>query len=95
MFRLSKGNQSRKNHKIINQTTKVSDNDAKLSTPAIQAQQHQEALIKQQQEQEQAAQLKEATNQLKQQKQLKEQAAGNNETEKVTIQIINEEIKEN
>merc|ERR1712156_1123064 len=41
MFRLSKGNQSRKNHKIINQTTKVSDADAKLSTPAIQAQQHQ------------------------------------------------------
>merc|ERR1712168_336673 len=41
MFRLSKGNQSRKNHKIINQTTKVSDTDTKLSTPAIQAQQHQ------------------------------------------------------
>merc|ERR1712062_883889 len=54
MFRLSKGNQSRKNHKIINQTTKVSDADAKLSTPAMQAQQHQEALMKQQAEEEAA-----------------------------------------
>jgi len=40
MFRLTnKGNQSRKNHKIINQTTKISDTDAKLSQTAIQAQQ--------------------------------------------------------
>ena len=40
MFRLSKGNQSRKNHKIIHQTTKVSENDAPLSTPAMCAAQH-------------------------------------------------------
>ena len=41
MFRLTnKGNQSRKNHKIINQTTKVSDNDAKLSQTAMQSQMH-------------------------------------------------------
>ena len=43
MFRLTnKGNQSRKNHKIINQTTKISDTDAKLSQTAIQAAQLQE-----------------------------------------------------
>jgi len=40
MFRLSKGNQSRKNHKIIHQTTKVSETDAPLSTPALNAAQH-------------------------------------------------------
>ena len=40
MFRLSKGNQSRKNHKIIHQTTKVSEADAPLSTPAMNAAQH-------------------------------------------------------
>ena len=95
MFRLSKGNQSRKNHKIINQTTKVSDADAKLSTPAMQAQQHQEALMKQQAEEEAAM--------LESQKKLVEQTIvnptqsepenKNNETDKITIQIINAELK--
>ena len=50
MFRLSKGNQSRKNHKIINQTTKVSGADTKMSTPAIQAQQLMEEQRRQQEE---------------------------------------------
>jgi len=96
MFRLSKGNQSRKNHKIINQTTKVSDADAKLSTPAMQAQQHQEALMKQQAEEEAAM--------LESQKKLVEQTIvnptqsepenKNNETDKITIQIINAELKQ-
>jgi hypothetical protein len=43
MFRLSnKGNQSRNNHKIINQTTKICDSDGGLSKTAIQAQLQQE-----------------------------------------------------
>ena len=49
MFRLTnKGNQSRKNHKIINQTTKISDNDSKISQTTINAQVQQEALKEEQ-----------------------------------------------
>ena len=43
MFRLTnKGNQSRKNHKILNQTTKICDNAGGLSKTTIQAQLQQE-----------------------------------------------------
>jgi len=49
MFRLTnKGNQSRKNHKIINQTTKISDNDSKISQTTINAQVQQESLKEEQ-----------------------------------------------
>merc|ERR1712062_84702 len=96
MFRLSKGNQSRKNHKIINQTTKVSDADAKLSTPAMQAQQHQEALMKQQAKEE--AEMLESQRKLVEQSIVKptqsEPENKNNEAEKITIQIINSELKQ-
>lgn len=47
MFRLTnKGNQSRKNHKIINQTTKISDTDAPVSQTAVQAQMLQDEEIR-------------------------------------------------
>merc|ERR1712035_207246 len=86
MFRLSKGNQSRKNHKIINQTTKVSDTDTKLSTPAIQAQQHQL------EEQARLEQERKQLELLEQQKLEKQIEAEKNE---ITNQIITEAINQN
>ena len=103
MFRLSKGNQSRKNHKIINQTTKVSDTDTKLSTPAIQAQQHQleeQARIEQERKQLELEQQK----QLQLEKQIEDTKTCVEEVQKMTInseeneitkQIITEAINQN
>merc|ERR1712193_142069 len=78
MFRLSKGNQSRKNHKIIHQTTKVSEADAPLSTPAQEAQKHAQELLKQQQQEQEAQQIIESQKQ----------------AETVTEQIINETVSQ-
>ena len=105
MFRLSKGNQSRKNHKIINQTTKVSDTDTKLSTPAIQAQQHQ---LEEQARLEQERKQLELLEQQKLEKIQKVEAekievcveevqkmAINSEENEITKQIITEAINQN
>merc|ERR1711953_1039870 len=102
MFRLSKGNQSRKNHKIINQTTKVSDTDTKLSTPAIQAQQHQlEEQARLEQERKQLELLEQ-----KHEKQIEvekietcveevQKMTVNSEENEITKQIITEAINQN
>jgi len=84
MFRLSKGNQSRKNHKIIHQTTKVSETDAPLSTPAVNAAHH---------EAEQAR-LAEVESERVRQIELQEQEATQIVTTAaaVTEQIINEHV---
>ena len=84
MFRLSKGNQSRKNHKIIHQTTKVSETDAPLSTPAVNAAHH---------EAEQAR-LAEVESERVRQIELQEQEATSIVTTAaaVTEQIINEHV---
>ena len=79
MFRLSKGNQSRKNHKIIHQTTKVSEADAPLSTPAQEAQRHAQELMKQQQLEQEAA---------------KQAAESQKQAETVTEKIINETVSQ-
>ena len=105
MFRLSKGNQSRKNHKIINQTTKVSDTDTKLSTPAIQAQQHQ---LEEQARLEQERKQLELLEQQKLEKLQKVEAEKievcveevkkmtiNSEENEITKQIITEAINQN
>ena len=104
MFRLSKGNQSRKNHKIINQTTKVSDTDTKLSTPAIQAQQHQ---LEEQARLEQERKQLELLEQQKLEKQKIEaekievcaeevqKMTINSEENEITKQIITEAINQN
>lgn len=103
MFRLSKGNQSRKNHKIINQTTKVSDTDTKLSTPAIQAQQHQ---LEEQARLEQERKQLELLEQQKLEKQIEaekietcteevQKMTINSEENEITKQIITEAINQN
>ena len=105
MFRLSKGNQSRKNHKMINQTTKVSDTDTKLSTPAIQAQQHQ---LEEQARLEQERKQLELLEQQKLEKLQKVEAEKievcaeevqkmtiNSEENEITKQIITEAINQN
>merc|ERR1711917_117129 len=103
MFRLSKGNQSRKNHKIINQTTKVSDTDTKLSTPAIQAQQHQ---LEEQARLEQERKQLELLEQQKLEKQIEvekietcieevQKITINSEENEITKQIITEAINQN
>ena len=103
MFRLSKGNQSRKNHKIINQTTKVSDTDTKLSTPAIQAQQHQ---LEEQARLEQERKQLELMEQQKLEKQIEvekiescaeevQKMTINSEENEITKQIITEAINQN
>merc|ERR1711953_209709 len=103
IFRLSKGNQSRKNHKIINQTTKVSDTDTKLSTPAIQAQQHQ---LEEQARLEQERKQLELLEQQKHEKQIEvekietcveevQKMTVNSEENEITKQIITEAINQN
>jgi len=101
MFRLSKGNQSRKNHKIINQTTKVSDTDTKLSTPAIQAQQHQleeQARLEQERKQLELEKQKELQLEIEDTKTCVEEVQKmtiNSEENEITKQIITEAINQN
>merc|ERR1712131_576529 len=98
MFRLSKGNQSRKNHKIINQTTKVSDTDTKLSTPAIQAQQHQleeQARLEQERKQLELLEQQIEVEKIESCAEEVQKMTINSEENEITKQILTEAINQN